>query len=838
MLCIFAAHVYARNIDRVDEAQNKTLNYAQDFTGLELSYFATKEEALAQWEVYRHNIPTFYFFRPYTHIVFSSGSAVRLRAGIMSKDIPAHAVKKILFESCARLLEQNAQCRVIGVPGTEEIMTDAFNPYLSQHNNAPPVSLLQGIEPSVGNDAEYIPKSQIARVASNEAQNMVNMRFADARYRHDIAQEKNSHIINSPAQFTQMTKTVIAQAADEAFDRYIASEYDLGNMGGKEYQSIKEYFVTAFKQATAQSVQIAGQRFVDDIAAGNMIDASRLRGDFALNLEANIAQAMLDGGLNYAKNSKYAFLRNLEVEMKYRERNKPIFSVTTMQPLHSTQGRRHNFFTQLAYAQQDFRHNYTAGLVYRYLPPSEAYVLGVNGFVDYQAPYSHLRASLGADYQTALWGATLNYYKGISGWQASRTNYQERAMSGADLELSGRMPFLPALEVFGKSYVWRAFDNEDDITGQEFRVEYTPVPAITLHALMNDEGGRDTQFGMGVKLNYKFGAPREYMFDWNEQFRKKSAAEYLFRKVSRENVIRVQERIDPAYIESRTPNVNAFSPANGATNVPVGTDITITFAADVVAGEGDITITDQDDGSGTFVFSVNDSRVSIVNNVVTIDLSDLLLEFGTQYSLRAQDSAFKDTQNVISVGIAEGVYSFTTIDDPIDGFPVLTSALGPSSSGPAFTPRNFASTWHSVIDIGASPNGVIFESGATGIGIAAWFDGANLVFAAGDGVATTTTADTIFASYPIASISQGRHDFVFVADPNAAGELGVYIDGVRVIDVSIPGALDSGTWAGTDNAGYGLVGSSVRAGGNSNPLSGATLLSNLEFYSNSVPVDF
>ena len=199
------------------------------------------------------------------------------------------------------------------------------------------------------------------------------------------------------------------------------------------------------------------------------------------------------------------------------------------------------------------------------MPESEDYVVGSNVFVDYQRPYNHLRGSLGIDFQTSLWGASANYYKGLSDWKKARTGFEEISLDGYDLELAGRMPFLPALEVSGRSYVWQSLEGADDIKGNEVRVEYSPVPAFTIEGLWNNEESRDTEYGLGLRYNYTFGAPADYLYDWNEQFRQKSASEYIFSKVLRENKIRVQERID-ATAASTTPVGPSFISSSPRSN--------------------------------------------------------------------------------------------------------------------------------------------------------------------------------------------------------------------------------------------------------------------------------
>ena len=97
---------------------------------------------------------------------------------------------------------------------------------------------------------------------------------------------------------------------------------------------------------------------------------------------------------------------------------------------------------------------------------------------------------------------------------------------------------------------------------------------------------------------------------------------------------------------------------------------------------------------------------------------------------------------------------------------------------------------------------------------------------------------TAFATFPLSSIATGLHHFVFVAKPTASAEIGVYMDGTRIIDESTVAAMSSTEWAGTDNAGYGIIGSSKRDGVDNSALSGAILTNNLSFYLAQQPLSF
>jgi len=882
---------------------NEPVVLPEGLKALYLSEYEDDVLALRAWESFKQEQPVLHFFQPFALSSSQQDrddekKAVRLIAILQKMNMPEEAAKTLSSDACSALRWRGHVCSPLTLkfnlqgltaslePVIEDIEEQTNNAQLLANNHLKERDLrdavmrqhmikrsavrphnddsdeftdVTSIEPAAGlydtseiaEDHQPVILSEVQYATSNDfvtsddtvAQAAARAAYELIRNRYESAIQQaqmNGEAIDLNSQSVQqMPQEVLDFAAQAAFEKFLNENYGKRNFEGRTYDGLQGYFVTSFKHAAANSIKSVGRRFVQDVTSGNDFKSFAIRSELINELDDQVAKAFIETGLAAAKNSEYAFLRNLEVSYKIRENSNPEFSLLTLQPLYSSEARKHNLFAQAGYSHEGSRNNFTAGLGYRYMPENENYVVGSNVFLDLQRPYNHLRASAGVDVQTSLWGASANYYKGLSDWKNTTGVLQERAQDGMDLELAGRMPFLPALEVFGRAYRWQGFDGEQDTDGKEFRVEYSPVPAFTIEGLVNDEEGRETEMGLVLRYNYTFGAPSEYLYDWDEQFRQKSASEYIFRKVSRENTIRVQERVDPNAAPSFVAaGLVSFNPTNAATGISVGTDISFTFDQDVQAGSGNITITDLSDGSGTFTIPVGDARVMIVNDTVTLDLSAQLLEFLTNYEVTFSSGTFQDLNGNPGTALSSGDYSFATVVDPTAGFPAPTVSVPPNTTVANFEDAQDVGTWQTTINVGATPDGVIFESGATGQGIAASFGGGNLVFAAGDGASTATNVDSIFGSVSIASIPQGLHHFVFVADPDAPAEIGLYIDGIRVITETIAGSMQSGEWAGTNGAGYGLVNSSIRAGVNASPLTGATLTNNLSFYTNIAPASF
>jgi hypothetical protein len=314
----------------------------------------------------------------------------------------------------------------------------------------------------------------------------------------------------------------------------------------------------------------------------------------------------LEGLKAAAAASDYDALSRLELEYSLSGDGLTEYSLLTVQPLWSAPDLRHNIFAQASYANKqvsDFgtdsssrRDTLNLGLGYRYITPDEQHMFGANAFFDHQWPYDHNRMSLGLDYKTSLYGAALNHYIGLSDWRGRGDGYEEKALGGTDLELSGRLPQAPELELFMKGYHW---DQEQtalfnakgtDIWGYQMAAEYTPINALTLRSSLTKDNEMESSEGeVMVRFNYRFGQ------DWNDMWERPSynldsVVERRFEKVRRNNEIRVQTRQDP--------NVTARVTFAQGANVSVGQSLafgtlittagTVGDAATVLFGNGAI----------------------------------------------------------------------------------------------------------------------------------------------------------------------------------------------------------------------------------------------------------
>ncbi len=107
------------------------------------------------------------------------------------------------------------------------------------------------------------------------------------------------------------------------------------------------------------------------------------------------------------------------------------------------------------------------------------------------------------------------------------------------------------------------------------------------------------------------------------------------------------------------PTVSILSPADDAGNVPVSSDLVVTFDKAIAIGTGNITIKDLDTPSQT-VIAVGDAQVSVSGAVLTITPT-IALDPSTNYAIQIDATAIDDSFADNFAGITDDTtWSFTT----------------------------------------------------------------------------------------------------------------------------------------------------------------------------------
>ena len=335
----------------------------------------------------------------------------------------------------------------------------------------------------------------------------------------------------------------------------------------------------------------------------------------------------LEGVKAAAKASEYDALNRLELEYSLSGDGIDEYSALTVQPLWDSENLRHNVFAQGSYANKevedsvtdtsDRRDTVNAGLAYRYVTPDLQHMVGANMFYDHQWPYHHSRMSLGLDYKTSLYGVALNKYIGLSDWKGRDDGYEEKALGDEDLEVSGRLPQAPELELFAKGYHWEQDATPvlnpkgSDIWGYQLAAEYTPINAFTIRSeATKDNEMNDMEGELALRFNYKFGQGWGELWE-RPDYNLDNVLERRFDKVSRTNEIRVQVRQD----SDVTARVTF---ADGA-NVSVGDHLA--FGTMITTGGAA--------GNGATVLFGNGARLDLgQSTTVTLESDQIVLSAG------------------------------------------------------------------------------------------------------------------------------------------------------------------------------------------------------------------
>lgn len=332
-----------------------------------------------------------------------------------------------------------------------------------------------------------------------------------------------------------------------------------------------ETFIHHVKQNLKGNARVSIDNFVSDVLSTATTDTE-------LNIKKQTdafmlsgARGVIDSGLYAARRSDLYALRNLELEYNLNNFEDSYFSILTTQPIYQSPDLQHNIFLQgggiineqSVDIQDDgvSRHTLNVGAAYRYLPPSEKYLIGSNIFLDHQWPYNHTRMSLGLDAKAENLNFATNYYVPLTDYRDSRTDidgneYEERALRGYDVEVGYTTPFLPALSVFGKGYQYFR-DTDDDIRGLELSAEYKVRDNFLLKGtLVEENGGRD---GFEMALQYRMPLYDKdelnlILADMQPAAGIVSMKPKIFEKVRRENRIRVEERLKT---DTSIPNITA-----------------------------------------------------------------------------------------------------------------------------------------------------------------------------------------------------------------------------------------------------------------------------------------
>ena|GEM_PF-2991074 len=190
----------------------------------------------------------------------------------------------------------------------------------------------------------------------------------------------------------------------------------------------------------------------------------------------------------------------------------------------------------------------------------------------------------------------------------------------------------------------------------------------------------------------------------------------------------------------------SLSPANGATNVPVSSNLVLTFSEPVTkAATGSITITH---GATSQSIALSSVTLSLNGLTATVDPADF--PYSTAVGVSVPNAVFKDLAGNAYAGTTSGTWSFTTGAAPDTQAPTATlspanGATGVSVSGNLVLtfsePVTKATTGSVTITHGTTTQTIALSSVVLSVnGLTATIDPANFPYATAVGVAVPGTA--------------------------------------------------------------------------------------------------
>ena len=196
-----------------------------------------------------------------------------------------------------------------------------------------------------------------------------------------------------------------------------------------------------------------------------------------------------------------------QVRIDMGEDYKPEFSIVTVRPIaihHSVDAT----FIQLQLSDHKIRGDSrlagNIGVGYRKLSDSKTSMTGANVFFDYDEK-GNARASVGVELRSSAFDVLANYYVAISGGKTVG-DYTERTLDGYDISVVGQVPYIPWVNVIGKSYRWEAEKNSKDSTGETLSFEMTLTPNLIAEVGFDDNNINGTDNFAKITFIYP---PRE-----------------------------------------------------------------------------------------------------------------------------------------------------------------------------------------------------------------------------------------------------------------------------------------------------------------------------------------
>jgi methionine-rich copper-binding protein CopC len=202
--------------------------------------------------------------------------------------------------------------------------------------------------------------------------------------------------------------------------------------------------------------------------------------------------------------------------------------------------------------------------------------------------------------------------------------------------------------------------------------------------------------------------------------------------------------------DTNAPLVSTFSPANGATNIPVGVNLVATFNEGISRGTGNIRIKNLTDATQTTIAVTDVAQVGLSGTTLTINPTANLTP-AKQYAIQIDAGAINDMATNSFAGITNDItWSFTTAVPDLTAPAILT-----------FSPTNGSTNVLVVSDLVATFSEPIAR-GTGNLTITNLTDGTQTVIAVTD-VAQISVSGAVLNINPTANLTPGKQYAIRIA---------------------------------------------------------------------------
>lgn len=254
-----------------------------------------------------------------------------------------------------------------------------------------------------------------------------------------------------------------------------------------------------------------------------------------------------DSGMGYLRSKTNGWLSRTDIDYDLRQGAKPVGSIETIQPLYMDA--RNTLFWQGRAAYADVATTLNLGLGYRFLNMRKTWMLGVNGFYDYEARHLHRRIGVGGEFFTPYVTFRANYYNAISHQRQIAVASYARARGGYDVSLETPVPYTPWMRLSAQGYHW-AGEDRPSRDGLSVGVRSFPYDQLEVDAGVAYD---QVKHGQGyLSANYYLAKPafiehseQSSRHMSHERFAKQNLENMRLQKVIRHNDIEVEKTSSP-----------------------------------------------------------------------------------------------------------------------------------------------------------------------------------------------------------------------------------------------------------------------------------------------------